>query len=315
MARRRRAQNFGVARVQPNFAFVLQTAKAVALGLALLPQANIAAHAQDPAADQNALPSPRTVLAHLGQLQPALLRSEVTGLLPHRKGETDVYALGISGWATLDVFAKEVDGGLAAIGGVLPIKGRTIRLINSPATAVQVPLATPSNFAAAVHDIGSLMDRGNDVLIVFVTSHGDRNGVALQLPDQIIDLTPKAVAATLKQEGIKNRVVIVSACYSGVFVPPLQNANTIVITAADTNHTSFGCAPERDWTYFGDAFFRQGLQPGMDFQNAFDHARVLIQGWELMDHLAPSNPQGYFGPALVAKLAPLFAAARAGADR
>ena len=91
-------------------------------------------------------------------------------------------------------------------------------------------------------------------------------------------------------------------------MPPLANDDTIVMTASDDKNTSFGCAPERDWTYFGDALFKQSLQPGANFQQAFDRARILIHGWELMDRAAPSNPQGHFGPALVAKLAPLFAA-------
>src|SRR5208282_5601931 len=107
-------------------------------------------------------------------------------------------------------------------------------------------------------------------------------------------------------EGIKNRVVIVSACYAGIFVPPLADDSTIVLAAAGPKNTSFGCAPERDWTYFGDALFHQSLQPGTDFMQAFDHARVLISGWELMDHVTPSNPEAHFGPALVEKLKPLF---------
>jgi len=74
-------------------------------------------------------------------------------------------------------------------------------------------------------------------------------------------------------------------------VPPLANDNTIVMTAAEAHHSSFGCAPERDWTYFGDAFFRQSLHPGADFKNAFDHARVLIRDWEMMDREVPTNPQ------------------------
>ena len=123
----------------------------------------------------------------------------------------------------------------------------------------------------------------------------------------VTELTPQEVAATLDSEGIKNRVVIVSACYSGIFVPPLANDNTIVLTAADAKNTSFGCAPERDWTYFGDAFFRQSLRPGRDFQRAFDNARVLIQGWELMDRArAVKSARRISGAALVAKLAPLF---------
>jgi hypothetical protein len=129
----------------------------------------------------------------------------------------------------------------------------------------------------------------------------------LQLPTSITELTPRQIAPALDGEGIKNRVVIVSACYSGIFVSPLANDNTIVMTAADSHHPSFGCAPKRDWTYFGDAFFRQSLHPGADFENAFDHARVLIHGWEMSDGTVPSNPQGSFGRALVGKLAPFFA--------
>ena len=154
------------------------------------------------------------------------------------------------------------------------------------------------------------MDKDNDILVLFMTSHGEKTGFALELPGAVAELTPQQVAATLDGAGIKNRIVIVSACYSGIFVPLLNNANTIVLTASDAQNTSFGCAPERDWTYFGDAFFRQSLHPGTDFESAFDHARILIQGWELMDHATPSNPQGAFGRALVDKLAPLFAAAQ-----
>lgn len=248
-------------------------------------------------------------LGQIVQSQPKLLKAAAAKLQPHRKGETDFYAIGIAGWP-IDVFLKELDGGLGAIGIALPIKNSTFRLINHPATVDSVPLATVQNFTAAVHEVGSVMDKKDDVLVLLMTSHGDRKGFALRLPSRTIDLTPAVVAATLDREGIKNRVVIVSACFSGIFLPPLHNDSTIVMTAADANHASFGCAPENDWTYFGDAFFRQALAPGTDFQQAFEHARVLIKGWELMDHLPPSNPQGSFGPTLVAKLAPFFVGAR-----
>jgi hypothetical protein len=248
-------------------------------------------------------------LAHGTQAQAALLKAEVARLAPRHDDETAIYALGIAGWAGLDVFAKESDGGLASIARLLPIKDRTLRLINNPATVETLPLASRHNFTAAVHAIGDVMNKNDDVLVLLMTSHGDPNGFGLQLLNQEpIDLTPEQVAETLDHEGIKYRVVIVSACFSGIFLPPLANDNTIVITAADDQHTSFGCAPERDWTYFGDAFLRQSLQPGTDFEQAFARARTLIQGWELMDHAPPSNPQAHFGPALVAKLAPFFAA-------
>ncbi len=245
--------------------------------------------------------------AQIEKAQRGLLREQLTRLTPAHKGETEIYTLAIAGWADQDVFIKEMDGALEAIGSVLPIKGRTVRLINRRDTVNSIPLANFRNFAAAVHAIGAVMDKDNDVFVLVMTSHGERSGFALQLPGGIAELTPQQVAAALDGERIKNRVVIVSACFSGIFVPPLANDNTIVITAADNNHTSFGCAPERDWTYFGDAFFHQSLHPGADFENAFDHARILIHGWEMMDQATPSNPQGSFGRALVAKLAPFFA--------
>ena len=246
-------------------------------------------------------------LARIQQAQPSLIQAEIARLAPQRKGVTDIYALGIAGWADQDVFVKELDGGLEAIAGVLPIKDHTMRLINNPETAQSVPLANLQNFQAAVHGIAEVMDKNEDVLVLLMTSHGDERGFMLQAPGSAAELTPDEVAAALDGEGIKNRVVIVSACFSGTFVPPLANKSTIVMTAADAKSTSFGCAPERDWTYFGDALFRQSLHPGSDFENAFNHARILIQGWELMDRSPPSNPQGSFGPAVVEKLAPYFA--------
>ena len=247
-------------------------------------------------------------VARIEKAQPALLRTEVAALAPQQKGVTDVYVLGIAGWGDQDVFVKELDGGLESIASVLPTKNHTIRLINRRDTLETFPLANLANIQAAMHAIGNVMDKDEDVLVLFMTSHGGHTGFALELPGGTVELTPQQLAAALDSEGIKNRVVIVSACYSGIFVPPLANDNTIVIAAADDQHTSFGCAPERDWTYFGDAFLRQSLQPGTDFEQAFAHARTLIEGWELMDHAPSSNPKAHFGPALVAKLAPFFAA-------
>jgi hypothetical protein len=247
------------------------------------------------------------------QAQHALLEAEVAKLAPAQKGATNIYTLGIAGWAGQDVFLKELDGALAALSGVLPIRGHWLRLVNHPETLESLPLANQHNFAAAVHALAQILDKESDVLLLLMTSHGQPSGFALRLPSEVVsELTPQEVAAVLDREGIKNRIVIVSACFSGSFVPPLANDNTIVLTAADAKNTSFGCAPERDWTYFGDAFFRQSLRPGRDFQHAFDNARVLIRGWELMDGARPSNPQGHFGPLLVAKLAPLFDAQRNG---
>lgn len=268
-------------------------------------------HAQALARDRGG--APQSEAAQFEQSQRWLLQAETARFAPRKQGTTNIYAIGIAGWADQDVFIKELDGGLAMFGAILPIRGHTLRLVNHRETLENVPLANQRNFAAAVHAVGEVMDKNEDVLLLFMTSHGEPSGFALRLPSEATsELTPQEVAATLDKEGIKNRVVIVSACFSGVFVPPLANDDSIVLTAADARNTSFGCSAEREWTYFGDAFFRQSLRPGRDLQHAFDNARTLIEGWEMMDRAPPSNPQGHFGPALVAKLAPFFALQSAG---
>jgi len=257
--------------------------------------------------ENGALAKPaRGAAAQIMRRQPALLKAEFDRLAPRPADTATVYAIGVAGWDA-HVFANELDGALISVGNVLPIKDRVVHLVNYQAASANYPLATAANFSAAVHTVAGAMDKDEDVLVLLMTSHGDKSGIGLQLPGRVInELTPRQVASTLDKEGIKNRVVIVSACFGGIFVKPLANANSIIITAADDKSTSFGCAPGSDWTYFGDAFFRQSLQPGADFQHALDHARLLIEGWELMDNAAPSNPQGYFGAALVEKLRPLI---------
>jgi Peptidase C13 family len=246
----------------------------------------------------------------------AALTAAAARLLPQQPGTTDIYALGVAGWAALDVFTKEIDGAFAALAQIFPIRDRTLRLVNNRTGAKSVPLANRRNFAAAVQAIGRRMDKDEDVLLLVMSSHGTsgtNGGFSLQLPDGSMQvLTPHELKSVLDGEGIKHRIVIVSACFSGKFVWPLANDNTIVLTAADAMSSSFGCAAGRDWTYFGDALFRQSIQPGISLMRAFDHAKVLIRGWETMDRLPPSNPQAHFGPALVGKLDPVIqAAARA----
>jgi Peptidase C13 family len=234
--------------------------------------------------------------------QPALIDAAAARLAPQVKGKTNIYAIGIAGWSEQDVFIKELDGGLDRIAKYLPVDGGVMRLVNHADTVEATPTATRQNFAAAVHAAARIMDPNEDVLVLFMTSHGSQSGVALRMQYDYANLAPEDVTLVLGREGIKNRIVIVSACYSGVFIKPLADDNTIVLTAADENSTSFGCSNEREWTYFGDAFFNHALQPGTSIVAAFNAAKGMIAQWEARDGLSPSNPQGHFGPALLDRL-------------
>jgi hypothetical protein len=104
-------------------------------------------------------------------------------------------------------------------------------------------------------------------------------------------LTPSHLARMLARTGVRHRVVVISACYSGVFVPVLANPDVLVITAADARHPSFGCRDKAKWTYFGDAFFNVALRQAKSLKQAFDVARALIQKRERRERIEPSNPQ------------------------
>ena len=118
-------------------------------------------------------------------------------------------------------------------------------------------------------------------------------------------ITPTRLAAILDRTGVRHKVVVLSACYSGIFIPRLANADTLVITAADRNHPSFGCTDKAKWTYFGDAFFNLALRQSATLKEAFTLARSLVLTWELRSGFEPSQPQMAGGenvePLLVAR--------------
>jgi len=89
---------------------------------------------------------------------------------------------------------------------------------------------------------------------------------------------------------VRHRLLIISACYSGIFLP-LANADTLVITAADADHPSFGCRDGAQWTYFGDAFFNTAMRRAPNLRDAFSQAREIVRKRELHDGFDPSNPQ------------------------
>jgi hypothetical protein len=160
------------------------------------------------------------------------------------------------------------------------------------------------NLDKALRHIGGLMRKDDDVLFLFMTSHGNKDQFAVEMPGGLPrdDLTPEVLKGMLDRSGIKNRVIVLSACYSGSFIPALADASTLVITAAHADRSSFGCEDRREWTYFGDAFFNQALRRESSFERAFDHAKRTIAGWEAEQKLIQSLPQIAGGEALRARL-------------
>jgi Peptidase C13 family len=151
--------------------------------------------------------------------------------------------------------------------------------------------ATIEALAAALETAGKRMDSSTDVLFLILTSHGSSHGLDVTVGRKRATLSPPRLGDMLDRAGVRYKVVVISACYSGVFIPHLATADTLVITAADANHPSFGCEDRAKWTYFGDAFFNAALRRSATLRDAFTTARSVILKRELRNGFEPSHPQ------------------------
>jgi Peptidase C13 family len=208
-----------------------------------------------------------------------------------------MHYLGIAATNRETVFQSEVSGAGAAV-------GRTWQLASSRTVAASFfGQVSVGSINAAIQETAAKMDRERDVLFLVVSSHGYPRGGGVVLNSNGA-LRAGQLRAALDSAGIKNRVILISACYAGQFIGPLSGPNTAVITAANATNPSFGCTNSRSYTYFGDAFFNYGMaQRGRDLRSAFAMARGTVTQWELRDGFKPSQPQMSMGGGIVRTLA------------
>lgn len=205
------------------------------------------------------------------------------------------YILAFGLWDAQNVFALEATRGAAALARELGPGAVTQVRINRKGAAA----ATPRAILDAIKQVGARMDPERDVLALMMTSHGSQAGIAVKIGDRVGALSPGVLGQMLREAGVKNRVLIISACYSGVFADALADSHTLVITAADANHPSFGCTNTARWTYFGEAFFAHALARPRPLPEAFAIARREIAAREASEGFDPSNPQFRGGEAVL----------------
>lgn len=229
--------------------------------------------------------------------QGRLMGEALNALQPQRPGQVDTYLVVAGLWSD-PVFEREAKQAEEILRTHFGAQGRSILLSAGGDGPRTYPAATPDNIAAAIGQVGALIDPNEDLVVVFITSHGSPDGSAALREHNRLggSLRPSHLRDMLVGAGIRSRVVIVSACFSGAFIAPLMDDNTIVLTAAAPDRTSFGCQPQNNWTFFGDALFNQNLRSGGSLVPAFDRAKVLIERWEREQNLSPpSNPQRHVG--------------------
>ena len=226
--------------------------------------------------------------------QPALLERAIAQLRTRDPGGINLFLLEVAGDGTEEVFRREVDFVHEEFDARFGTRGHSLQLINSRSTIERSPLATVTSIRRAVAALAGRMDRDKDILFVFLTSHGSRSHELMLDLDEVSfpPLGAEELGRILRDSGIRWKVVVVSACYGGGFIAPLRDGNTLVLTAARQDRSSFGCSDSNDFTYFGRAFFHDALPLSGSFQDAFARARDLITAWE--------NPPASGGSAMAA---------------
>ncbi len=227
--------------------------------------------------------------------QTALLQAQFDALKPRSPNQANMYFLGIAGDGGMEVFRREVQTVAKQFEQNFATTGHTVILVNSAESTATLPIANKISMQRALDAIAKKMDKQNDILFLFMTSHGSRDHeFSLRHPSiEISDLPAKTLASMLESTGIRHKVIVISACYSGGFIDSLENENHLILTAARRDRNSFGCATENNFTYFGRAFFKEALPKSTSFEDAFARAKIIISEWEGRDFVLAKKNSDY----------------------
>ena len=209
--------------------------------------------------------------------QQALLTNALQAITPSAGSERHAYGLVYAPYDQ-DVFLRESAMVQQVLEKSFGARGRVVRLVNNSATAAELPWATTLNLERSLRALAEAMDTERDVLVMYLTSHG---GADFKLAAQnwlleVEVLTADQLRTMLDKVGIRHRVIAISACYSGGWIGPLQSEDTLIMTAADKDHTSYGCGSKSELTFFGRALFDEQLRKTRSFEEAFNAAVPLI---------------------------------------
>ncbi len=240
----------------------------------------------------------------LFHLQGELIERSLRAIEPSGPGAPRLYFVGFAPDGSQDVFLREMRFVKRLFEERFGAAGRAIALVSGDAALREYPVATQTNLRRALARVGERMNAEEDVLFLFVSAHGDpRHDLAAWQPPLVQSpLNPTALARALHDAGVKWKVVVVSACYAGGFIEPLKDPHTLVITASAADRQSFGCENGRDFTYFGEAFFRDALAETRSFTQAFAHARGIVTRREQAENKVSSLPQIWVGERIGAQL-------------
>ena len=239
--------------------------------------------------------------------QSELLHSAENRLEPERPGIDDLYFVGFAGYGQQDVFYRETRSAQRLLDSRFDTLGRSLIFSNDESSRTSVPAATPLNLKHALAFLGTKMNRSEDILFLYLTSHGSNRGLGVDSTDapELLgsgEVTPAELRAMLDRAGIVSRVIVVAGCESGVFVDALKNDDSVVATSAAVDRVSYGCAIGNEFTEFGRAVFGEQLMRQRSIVPALQAAIESIRGREADAGRKASDPQLWVGAKIAPKL-------------
>lgn len=237
-------------------------------------------------------------------LQGELIERSLASISAGRAGVPELYFVGFAPDGSEEVFLDEMRYVKNLFEEGFGTRGRTAVLVNGELALDEFPIASATNLRRMLARVGAQMNPEEDALFLFLSAHGDEEHqlAAWQPPLELSPVTPTSLARMLQDAGIRWKVIVVSACYSGGFIEPLRDENTMIITASAADRPSFGCEPGQEFTYFGRAYFVDALERTRSFIEAFAIAREELARQETREKLEASMPQIWVGAALEPRL-------------
>jgi Peptidase C13 family len=231
------------------------------------------------------------------QEQPFLMAQQIQGLSKTYSTKPRIFTVAVGAMGSQSLFSREARFASNRLASRFDATGN-IMLANGRSDLNKIPAATPNNLAAIMRKLSEKIKPESDIVIVYLTSHGGRDAVlSTNLADytEVRPISAYGLRKALDDAGIKRRIIIVSSCFAGSWIPKLAGPDTIIIAAAAADRTSFGCDDNRHLTYFGEAFLKGPLAKGASLSQAFDAAKKTVAHWEKLDGVTPSLPQSYVG--------------------
>ncbi|WP_434627940.1 caspase family protein [Pseudomonas sp. Z1-29] len=227
----------------------------------------------------------------LGLLAQGRLLDEALANIPASTSAVELYSLTLGGDGKQSVFLRESDYVANMLASRFGAFGQ-IRLVNHRDHLGDRPMATRENLRRAA---ATLAERSGpeDLVFIYLTSHGSsEHELVLDQPRmELADLPADELAAVLAPLKNRDKIIVISACYSGGFIPALKDERTLIMTASRADRVSFGCSEEANFTYFGDALFAQALNQTDDLEQAFKRAKGIVAEREQADNFEASEPQ------------------------